>query len=50
MTVELVVLEYISSQPRGVQLARPIKSEVILIIVKYIARLLGGGVSILFRY
>ena len=45
-----VVLEYISSQPRGEQLARPIRSEVMLFTVKKIARLLRGAVSILFRY
>ena len=45
-----VVLEYISSQPRGEQLARPIRSEVILFSVKKIARLLRGMVSVLFHY
>ena len=30
-----VVLEYISSQPKGVQLARSIRGEVILFTVKY---------------
>ena len=45
-----VVLEYILSQPRGEQLARPIRSEVILFTVKKIARLLKGTVSVLFRF
>ena len=35
-----VVLEYIASQPRGVQLTRPIRGEVFLFTVKQIVRLL----------
>ena len=37
-----VVLEYIRSQPRVVQLARSIRAEVILFTAKQIARLFRG--------